>query len=132
MVSTMGYVVLRYPTEGKHDVDDDRGRARRPAEAQPADAKSKTLMRQEPNVTKTGSPDEQENQPPEGRLDNNRPVEHELPTKREDFSPASQVGRSKTAGGSESVLDPEEDVHEGWPAPDQSDVPPEWPEPTVD
>jgi hypothetical protein len=71
-------------------------------------------------------------------LDNNRPGEQKISGKRDDepeaasFSPASQVGRSKTGGGPESVLDPDENVREGWPAPDQSDTPTDWPEPTVD
>jgi hypothetical protein len=88
-------------------------------------------------VTKTGSC-EQDNEPAEEPLDNNRPGDDELPGQRAavpdaaSFSPASQVGRSSTGGGAESTLDPDEDVREGWVAPDQSDTPPEWPEPTVD
>ena len=76
---------------------------------------------------------------PDGEpLDNNRPGDHELPGKRHDgadavsSSPASQVGRAKTGCGPESVLNPEETVREGWPVPDQGDVPSKWPEPTVD
>jgi hypothetical protein len=72
-------------------------------------------------------------------LDNNRPGDHELSGKQDDrddsganSSPTSQVGRAKTGGGPESVLDPEETVREGWPIPDQRDVPSKWPEPTVD
>jgi hypothetical protein len=95
-------------------------------------------MRQELSVTKTGSSDEQRNEPAEEPLDNNRPEDHELARQQTDrpdatsFSPASQVGRSNAGGGAESVLDPDEDVHEGWVAPDQADTPPQWPEPTVD
>ena len=79
-----------------------------------------------------------DNQPAGEPLDNNRPEDHALPGGRADspdaasFSPASQVGRSDTGGGAESVLDPDEEVREGWIAPDQSDTPAEWPEPTVD
>ena len=86
----------------------------------------KPLMRQELNVTKTGSPDEQENEPAEESLDNNRPDDHELARQQIEgpdaasFSPASQVGRSNTGGGAESVLDPDENVDEGWVAPDQT------------
>ena len=79
-----------------------------------------------------------DNRQTEEPLDNNRRGERELPRESRDtsdassFSPASQVGRSKTGGGSESVLDPEEDVREGWPVPDQSDAPSQWPKPTID
>ena len=71
-------------------------------------------------------------------LGNNRPGDRELPGEQHDSndrsssSPASQVGRAETGGGAESVLDPEETVREGWPVPDQSDVPSDWPEPTLD
>lgn len=74
----------------------------------------------------------------EDALDNNRPGERDLPGEKgaqpeaADASPASQLGRARTGGGGESALDPDEDVREGWQAPDQSDVPSEWPEPTVD
>ena len=71
-------------------------------------------------------------------LNNNRPGDDELAgggNDRNDAarpSPASQIGRSETGGGAESVLDPEETVREGWPVPDQRDVPSKWPEPTLD
>ena len=77
-------------------------------------------------------------EPADEPLDNNRPREQELPSRQTDkpdaasFSPASQVGRANTGGGAESALDPKEDVREGWVAPDQSDTPPQWPEPTID
>ena len=86
----------------------------------------------------TTDPSEPEDRPADESLDNNRPHEHELSaastdrTETASFSPASQVGRANTGGGAESTLDPDEDVREGWVAPDQSDTPPEWPEPTVD
>ena len=95
-------------------------------------------MHQEANVTTTGSPDQDENEPSEEPLDSNRPGDDALPAERPDktdaaaFSPASQVGRSTTGGGAESTLDPDEDVREGWVAPDQTDTPPQWPEPTLD
>ena len=87
-------------------------------------------------MTKTGT--SEHDNPAEEPLDNNRPVEHELPGRQTDstdaarFSPASQVGRAGTGGGADSILDPDEDVREGWVAADQTDTPPEWPEPTVD
>jgi hypothetical protein len=77
-------------------------------------------------------------EPGDGPLDNNRPREQELPSRQTDkpdaasFSPASQVGRADTGGRAESTLDPKEDGREGWVAPDQSDTPPQWPEPTID
>jgi hypothetical protein len=72
-----------------------------------------------------------------GPLDNNRPGDRELSGEQHDSddrsrsSAASQVGRAET-GGAESVLDPDEPVREGWPMPDQSDAPSDWPEPTID
>ena len=48
------------------------------------------------------------------------------------FSQASQVGRARTGGSPDSALEPGESTREGWDVPDQSDTPPEWPEPTID
>jgi len=85
-----------------------------------------------PPQTSTSSDAQAKEEP----LDDNRPEDHELGGEDAEndahSSPASQVGRDETGGGAGSVLDPEENVREGWPIPDQSDVPSEWPEPTVD
>jgi hypothetical protein len=51
----------------------------------------------------------------------------------EPLSPASQIGRSAQTGGTpETGREPGEEAREGWPMPDQTDTPPEWPEPTTD
>jgi hypothetical protein len=61
-----------------------------------------------------------------------------LPTEVRDepdelLSPASQIGRATQTGGTpESGREPDEDAREGWPMPDQTDIPSEWPEPTTD
>jgi len=52
--------------------------------------------------------------------------EDELP------SPSSQIGREQMGGSSASGQEPGTDTQEGWPMPDQSDTPSEWPEPTID
>ena len=67
-----------------------------------------------------------------GAPDEARQEQGEDGSEATEFSPASQVGRARAGGGSESALDPDEEVREGWPIPEQDDVPPEWPEPTVD
>ncbi len=47
-------------------------------------------------------------------------------------SPSSQIGREQMGGSSASGQEPGTDTQEGWPMPDQSDTPPDWPEPTID
>jgi len=48
-------------------------------------------------------------------------------------SPATQIGRAKQTGGTPaSGLEAGIESREGWPMPDQSDTPEEWPEPTID
>jgi hypothetical protein len=48
-------------------------------------------------------------------------------------SPATQIGRAEQTGGtSASGLEAGVESREGWPMPDQSDTPVEWPEPTID
>jgi hypothetical protein len=48
------------------------------------------------------------------------------------LSPSSQIGREETGGSDGSGEEPGTDAREGWPMPDQSDTPSEWPEPTID
>ena len=48
------------------------------------------------------------------------------------LSPSSQIGRVETGGSDGSGREPGNDAREGWPMPDQSDTPSEWPEPTID
>ena len=51
----------------------------------------------------------------------------------ESFSQASQVGRARQVGGTPAAgLEPGTEPREGWPIPDQSDTPPEWPLPSSD
>lgn len=48
-------------------------------------------------------------------------------------SPATQIGRAKQTGGTpDSGLEAGAESREGWPMPDQSDTPEEWPQPTID
>lgn len=48
-------------------------------------------------------------------------------------SPATQIGRAEQTGGTPaSGLEAGIESREGWPMPDQSDTPEEWPEPTID
>jgi hypothetical protein len=48
------------------------------------------------------------------------------------LSPSSQIGREQAGGSHVSGQEPGAETREGWPMPDQSDTPPEWPEPTID
>ena len=48
------------------------------------------------------------------------------------LSPSSQIGREETGGSDGSGREPGNDAREGWPMPDQSDTPSQWPEPTID
>lgn len=48
------------------------------------------------------------------------------------LSPSSQIGRERVGGSHVSAQEPGTETREGWPMPDQSDTPPEWPEPTID
>lgn len=49
------------------------------------------------------------------------------------LSPSSQIGRAAQTGGTpESGRQPDDSVREGWPMPDQTDTPEQWPEPTTD
>ena len=48
------------------------------------------------------------------------------------LSPSSQIGRERLGGSHVSGQEPGVETIEGWPMPDQSDTPPEWPEPTID
>ena len=66
----------------------------------------------------------------EARSQGRAEVEPSPPTPS--FSQASQVGRAQSGGSPESSIEPDETVREGWVAPDQTDTPPEWPEPTID
>jgi len=50
----------------------------------------------------------------------------------ERFSQASQVGRARNSGPPDAAPKAGETAREGWAAPDQTDTPPEWPEPTID
>ena len=50
----------------------------------------------------------------------------------EELSPSSQIGRERVGGSDGSGQEPGEETREGWPMPNQSDTPPEWPEPTID
>ena len=50
----------------------------------------------------------------------------------ESLSDSSQVGRDQLGGSHVSGHEPGTKTKEGWPMPDQSDIPPEWPEATVD
>ena len=45
------------------------------------------------------------------------------------LSPSSQIGRAAQSGGTPESGD---EARQGWHIPDQSDTPPEWPEPTTD
>lgn len=53
-------------------------------------------------------------------------------THEDTVSPSSQIGREETGGSDGSGREPGTDAREGWPMPDQSDTPSEWPEPTID
>jgi hypothetical protein len=50
----------------------------------------------------------------------------------EELSPSSQIGREQVGGSHVSVQEPSAQAREGWPMPDQSYTPPEWPEATID
>jgi hypothetical protein len=69
--------------------------------------------------------------------------ENQLPTEDETspeatgpdplLSPASQIGRAAQTGGTpEAGAQPGEEARQGWKMPDESDTPPEWPQPTTD
>jgi hypothetical protein len=47
-------------------------------------------------------------------------------------SPATQIGRAEQTGGTPAGREAGVESREGWPMPDQSDTPKEWPEPTID
>jgi hypothetical protein len=48
-------------------------------------------------------------------------------------SPASQIGRAKQSGGTPaSGLEAGVESREGWPMPDHTGTPKEWPQPTID
>ena len=49
-----------------------------------------------------------------------------------EFSPSSQIGREQAGGSHVTRQEPGAKSNEGWPMPDQSDTPPEWPVPTID
>jgi hypothetical protein len=58
--------------------------------------------------------------------------EHEDAEQDQPLSPSSQIGRERVGGSRASGQEPGTETKEGWPMPDQSDTPPEWPEPTID
>lgn len=64
------------------------------------------------------------------KTDNTEPDDGE-PVKDPTLSPSSQIGREET-GGSGMGTEPGTDAREGWPMPDQTDTPSDWPEPTID